>query len=174
MTCTTAPTLETDRLILRHHVSSDLEALCDLFETDRSQYMGGPIPRVDAWRWIASEVAMWDLMGHGSWGIDTKDGQFIGQIGVMRPPHFPEREIGWTLLEGAEGKGYAAEAAKAVLDWSWAQGFETLVSYIDVENKRSIALAERLGATRDLNATIPQPDTHEDTYVYRHVPGGQR
>ena len=163
-----APTLHTERLTLRAHTASDLEALCDLFETERSAYMGGPIARKAAWRWIASEVAMWELMGHGSWGIETKDGTFLGQIGILKPPHFTEAEIGWTLLEEAEGKGYATEAAKAVLAWGWGNGFDTLVSYIDPGNARSIALATRLGATRDEDAILPEGETDDETHVYRH------
>ena len=167
-----APTLHTERLTLRGHVMADLDALCDLFETDRAAYMGGPIPRKEAWRWIASEIGMWDLMGHGAWGIDTKDGEFLGQIGILKPPHFPEAEIGWTLLEHAEGKGYASEAAQAVLGWAKDQGFETLVSYIDPSNDRSIALATRLGAAHDPKAALPKGETADDTVVYRHTLGG--
>lgn len=164
-----APILETQRLRLRGHVASDLDTLCDLFETERSAHMGGPVPRIFAWRWLASEVAMWELMGHGAWGIEDKDGAFLGQIGLMKPPHFPEVEIGWTLLEAAEGKGYAFEAAQAVLAWGWANGLTTLVSYIAPENARSIALAKRLGATHDLNAPLPEGETANDTHVYRHT-----
>lgn len=163
-----APILDTPRLRLRGHVASDLEALCDLFETERAAHMGGPIPRKAAWRWLASEVAMWDLMGHGAWGIEDKSGAFLGQIGLMRPPHFPEAEIGWTLLEQAEGKGIAFEAAEAVLGWAWDQGFDTLVSYIAPENARSIALAERLGAFHDADARLPDGETPDETVVYRH------
>ena len=112
---------------------------------------------------------MWELMGHGSWGIDSRDGAFLGQIGILRPPHCPEAEIGWTLLENAEGKGYAFEAAGAVLSWAWQEGFETLVSYIAPENTRSIALAERLGAERDTQASLPEGESASDTFVYRHV-----
>lgn len=166
-----APTLHTERLTLRGHVMADLDALCDLFETDRAAYMGGPIPRKEAWRWMASEIAMWDLMGHGAWGIDTKDGEFLGQIGILKPPHFPEAEIGWTLLETAEGKGYASEAAQAVLGWAKDQGFETLVSYIDPSNDRSIALVTRLGASHDPKAALPKGETPDDTVVYRHTLG---
>ncbi|MFP7671973.1 GNAT family N-acetyltransferase [Marivita sp. S0852] len=170
----TAPVIETPRLRLRPHIASDLDALCDLFETDRSRYMGGPLPRKLVWRWIASEVAMWDLMGHGSWGITAQDGTFLGQVGIMRPPHFPECEIGWTLLDHAEGKGYASEAARAALDWAWAHGFDTLVSYIHPANARSVALAERLGAVHDPHAALPEGDTAEDTHVYRHRPEANR
>lgn len=166
----TAPTLHTPRLTLRAHVMADLDALCDVFESDRARFMGGPVPRREAWRWLASEVAMWDLMGHGAWGIERKDGTFLGQIGILRPPHFPERELGWTLLEGAEGKGYAQEAATAARHWAWAQGWDTLVSYITPGNSRSIALAGRLGATHDPEAPLPEGETAAETIVYRHHP----
>ena len=163
-----APVLHTPRLTLRGHVLADLEALCDLFETDRARFMGGPLPRKEAWRWIASEVGMWDLRGFGYWGIETREGSFVGQVGLSQPPHFPEAEIGWTLLEGAEGKGYAAEAAQAALHWAWETGFETLVSYITPGDDRSIALAERLGAKRDEDAPLPAGETPAETVVYRH------
>lgn len=163
-----APTLTTDRLILRAHTMGDLDTLCALFETDRAQFMGGPVARKDAWRWIASEVGMWDLLGHGAWGIEDRAGQFIGQVGLFKPPHFPELELGWTLLEQAEGKGYAFEAAMTARNWAAAQGHTTLVSYIDPANTRSIALAVRLGATHDPDAPLPEGETAADTVVYRH------
>ena len=165
-----APVITTARLRLRGHTMADLDALCDLFQSDRAQFMGGPVPRKDAWRWLASEVAMWDLLGHGAWGLETRDGDFIGQVGVLRPPHFPEVELGWTLLEQAEGKGYAFEAASAALHWAWEQGFETLVSYITPGNSRSIALAQRLGAVHDPDAALPDGETPAETIVYRHSP----
>ena len=167
---TTAPVITTARLRLRGHTLADLEQLCDLFETDRAVHMGGPVPRMHAWRWLASEVAMWDLMGHGAWGIETAEGAFIGQVGILKPPHFPEVELGWTLLEQAEGKGYAFEAAMAAMHWAWEQGFETLVSYIGPANTRSIALAKRLGAEHDAGAALPHGETADETVVYRHRP----
>ncbi len=69
-----------------------------------------------------------------------------------------------TTPEG-EGKGYAFEAANAVLDWAFlTREMPTLVSYIAPQNARSIALAERLGATRDTEAKAP----NEGDLVYRH------
>ncbi|MBU2960584.1 GNAT family N-acetyltransferase [Citreicella sp. C3M06] len=165
-----APVLHTPRLTLRGHTMADLTALCALLGTDRACYMGGAVSHLDAWRWMASEVAMWDLMGHGAWGIETRDGVFLGQVGICQPPHFPECEIGWTLLETAEGKGYAFEAATAALHWAWSQGFGTLVSYVDPANTRSRALAERLGAIHDPAAPLPDGDTPDDCLVFRHNP----
>ena len=91
--------------------------------------------------------------GYGYWPVDLLDGpRFIGLVGLADPDfdaHFlPAVEIGWRL--GAEhwGRGYATEAARAVL----AFGFERLalpeiVSFTTTANVRSQRLAERLGCT---------------------------
>jgi RimJ/RimL family protein N-acetyltransferase len=47
-------------------------------------------------------------------------------------------------------------------------GWTTAVSYIDPDNARSIALAERLGAVRDRGAR--QPVFDKPCLVYRHSP----
>ncbi len=166
---TLAPTITTDRLVLRHHVMADFEPLYALFASQRARFMDGPFTPKQMWYWIASEVGSWSLMGIGSWGIERRsDKAFVGQLGVNKPHHFPETEMGWVLLEDHEGQGYASEAAQAALSWAWSQGHETLVSYIDRDNARSIALATRLGATEDTAAALPEGETAEDTVVYRH------
>lgn len=162
---TTAPTLTTARLTLRHHRQEDFEPMAAHFATEWAQYMGGPVDRKGMWFWLASEVGAWSLLGHGSWAIDlTATGETIGQVGINKPAHFPEVEIGWLLYPGHEGHGYAYEAATAARTWAFENGHDTLVSYIDPPNARSIALAERLGATLDTDA--PAPDAGD--LVYRH------
>lgn len=166
---TTAPTITTDRLILRQHVMADFEPLYALFGSARARFMDGPYSPRQMWYWIASEVGSWALKGFGSWGIERRtDGAFVGQIGINQPHHFPDKEIGWVLLEDFEGYGYATEAATAAMNWAWANDHDTLVSYIASDNTRSIALATRLGATRDDAAKLPEGDTPADTCAYRH------
>ncbi|MEC3860769.1 GNAT family N-acetyltransferase [Mesobacterium sp. TK19101] len=165
-----APVLHTPRLRLRPHVMADMDPFWDFFQSARATYVDGPKNRSHFWYGFASETGSWDLMGQGGWGVDTRDGQFIGQVAITQPPHFPEREIGWIFFEAAEGKGYATEAATAALNWAWGQGFDTLVSYIHPDNARSIALAKRLGAVHDANADLPDGETPDETVVYRHSP----
>ena len=82
------------------------------------------------------------------------------------PPDWPEREIGWFIFENAEGKGIAYEAAKAAIADAWTRlNWETMVSYIMPEITRSIALAERVGATLDKTAEYPG---EFPCLVYRH------
>ena len=114
--------------------------------------MGGPVSHQELWCWIASETVSWDWLGFGSWAVEL-DGALIGQVGINKPPHFPEVELGWCILPQYIGQGYAFEAASAARDWGFAEGgLTTLVSYIDPQNQRSIALAQRLGAELDADA----------------------
>ncbi|MBE1285852.1 MAG: GNAT family N-acetyltransferase [Rhodobacteraceae bacterium] len=166
---TTAPTISTQRLTLRGHVMADFEPLYALLGSERAAFMGGPFSRKQSWHWIASEVGSWPLLGYGSWGVQTHDGVFVGQVGINKPADYPEMEIGWVFLQEHEGKGYAYEAAEAALAWAWQQGFDTLVSYITPGNDRSVALAERLGALLDKNAPLPLGETPDETIVYRHT-----
>lgn len=166
-----APRISTERLTLRPHQMADFPPLYDLFGSDRARFMGGPFPPKDMWYWIASEVGSWPLMGFGSWGVErSEDKTFLGQVGINQPQHFPETEIGWVFLAEFEGKGYASEAAQACLDWWWADPARgSLVSYIDPKNSRSLALAQKLGATLDADAALPDGETPDDTVVFRHV-----
>lgn len=168
-----APILETDRLILRPHRLEDFGPYADLFASERSRYMDGPISRADAWRNFMCDVGQWPILGYGAWAIELKStGAYIGQVGLNRPFHFPEDELGWLLFAGHEGHGYALEAARRARDFGFDElGLTTLVSYVDPDNARSIALCERLGGVRDPDAKRPENDP---CIVFRHRPADAR
>lgn len=164
---TTAPRLETERLVLRPHRVDDFERIAALFASPRSRYMGGPLSRGDAWRWFAGYVGQWDLLGFGSWAIELRgNGAYVGQVSLNLQAGFPEVELGWSLWEEFEGNGYASEAARRARDFAYRiLGRSTLVSYIDAANTGSIHLAERMGAVLDPDAPTPGVDPW---LVYRH------
>ncbi|MEL6167509.1 MAG: GNAT family N-acetyltransferase [Pseudomonadota bacterium] len=169
---TVAPTLETERLVLRAPRFEDFEPMATLLCSDRAALIGGPYDRERAWSEFAAEVGSWALLGVGYWAItDRSTNETYGMTGLGKPPHFLELEIGWSVVAKAEGKGIAFEAAQAVLAHAFGpMGVPTLVSYIDPANARSAQLAERLGARIDPEATAPWP---EDV-VYRHDPETQK
>jgi RimJ/RimL family protein N-acetyltransferase len=135
--------------------------------SQRSVYMGGPFDTRAAWGMFCHDVAVWQLFGHGALMIDlTATGDCVGQIGINHGPLFPEKELGWMIYEGHEGKGYATEAARALRDWAFGTlGLETLVSYVDPANAGSIAVAQRLGAVLDPHALKQDPED----LVFRHA-----
>ncbi|MGF1554311.1 MAG: GNAT family N-acetyltransferase [Paracoccaceae bacterium] len=166
------PVIETERLRLCAPSDEWLDPWAAFWASDRSAYVGGPRSRADTWRAIAAMLGHWHLRGFGMFAVtDRTSGTFYGQIGPWRPEGWPEREIGWILIEAAEGRGIGFEAAVAARAFAYdTLGWDTAVSYVHPDNARSRALAERLGAVVDPEAAPPDDDP---CLVYRHpVPGG--
>ncbi|MDJ0824686.1 MAG: GNAT family N-acetyltransferase [Rhodobacter sp.] len=165
------PVLETDRLRLRAPDAQDWPLWNAFAQSDRAEHIGGPYTLRTAWRGFAHVVGMWVLRGYGSFVITAKDDDTaLGMAGPWHPADWPEQEIGWTIWAPEnEGKGIAFEAAQAARRFAYDRlGWTTAVSYIDAPNTRSIALAERLGATRDPNAEAPNNGSDTEVLVYRH------
>ncbi|MEM7089191.1 MAG: GNAT family N-acetyltransferase [Pseudomonadota bacterium] len=152
MTSFTIPTVETDRLILRAPHLDDLPAMTAFFATERSHMVGGPKDAIQSWSALANRLGHWALTGFGLWHLVEKtSGAFIGWAGMINAPGWAEPELGWALMEEAEGKGFAFEAATAARDYAARhQGLNGVISYIAHANDRSRALAERLGATLEI------------------------
>ena len=145
------PTLETERLILRAPCEADVGPEAEFFASDRAVFLGGQQPREQVWRMVATLIGHWHIRGYGFFGVEEKaTGTYVGHVGPWCPEGWPEREIGWTMMNGFEGKGYAFEAAIAARAWAYDKlGWTTAISLIDPNNTRSIALAKRLNAGYD-------------------------
>lgn len=163
------PVLETDRLRLRPPAPQDVEAFVAFYQTERAQYVGGPMTPRQAWNFFGTEIGHWGLRGFGMFTVTRRDDDAaLGIVGHWYPLGWPETEVGWVLFDAQhEGKGIAREAAQACIDHGWdVLGWTSMVSYIDPDNAASIRLAERLGATRDDSAAVPKPE--DPCLVYRH------
>lgn len=148
---TLAPTLLTDRLRLRGPVLADFGHHAAFHASDRSRWEGGPHDRLAAWRIWAADVALWTLRGYGPLGVeDRATGAYLGEVGLFHGEGYPEPELGWFVVPEAEGRGLAAEAARAVMGWVRRTfGWDEVVSIVDPGNARSIALGLRLGGRID-------------------------
>lgn len=162
------PPIETARLHLRAPRITDYPAYEAVFTSDRATYMGGPFDSEGAFADFCQGCAGWMLRGAGMWTICLHGSdQPLGWVYLWQEWLDPEPEIGWVLTEAAEGHGYAAEAARAVLPHAVAlYGAGGFVSYIDAGNDRSARLAERLDARRDPAAEAALGD--EDLQIWRH------
>ncbi|MCB1390498.1 MAG: GNAT family N-acetyltransferase [Rhodobacteraceae bacterium] len=167
------PILTTQRLVLRAPCAIDWPAFRDFTRDDRSRFVRpGALTDAQAWRAFGHVIGHWVMRGFGMFAV-TERGQdtAIGMAGPWFPEGWPEAEIGWSIwTAGAEGRGYAFEAASATRDWVRASlGWTRIVSYIDPENSRSEALARRLGCTVDPDAAYPGTSA---LHVWRHPEGG--
>ncbi|MEU8524451.1 MULTISPECIES: GNAT family N-acetyltransferase [Streptomyces] len=146
----TAP-IETERLVLRASEARDRAAFVELFASPEvGTYVGGARPRDEL------ERAMPEVPGQrpGLFVIDL-DGAMIGMITLDRRdaerpgrvrPEGGETELGYMLLPEAWGRGYAAEASAAALDWFTATlPGEPVVLTTQTANTRAMRLATKLG-----------------------------
>ena len=145
---TVAPVIETERLILRPNRADDFDAYAAFYATDRARLRGGVKTRAQAWIQFAAEIGHWSLRGYGFWAVEDKaTGAYCGQVGLWNPEGWAEPEIGWLMMEGFEGKGYAYEAALRARAYAYETlGWTEAASCISEGNDRSIRLAERMGA----------------------------
>ncbi|VHO04206.1 GNAT family N-acetyltransferase [Candidatus Rhabdochlamydia sp. T3358] len=168
--------IQTERLILRPWKKEDLACLQSLNQDPRvMEYF----PSLKSYKESLEEynriVEDFKKEGFGLWAVSIIGGaDFIGFIGLHRvkfTAHFtPAVEIAWRLMADYWGKGYATEGAIACLKY----GFETLnlneiVSFTTTTNKRSIAVMERIGMSRDPKDDFDHPKLAEGHPLRRHV-----
>jgi RimJ/RimL family protein N-acetyltransferase len=155
------PGIETDRLILRQWRAADIvgnmamlgDPLSGRFITaDRK-----PVTEMMAgWRNAAIMAGHWALHGFGMFVVEEKASRkFVGRAGPFYPPVWPGFEVGWGLAPEFRGKGYAVEAARASIDWTFATfELDEIVHCIDPDNVASQAVARRLGAVNEGEAML--------------------
>jgi len=160
---TRIPTVETERLRLVAPEPRHLPGEEAFWPTERAKFLGGPVPAHRVWRILALWRGHWDLRGYGSWALeDKRTGAHLGLAGIWHPGEWPEPEIGYHLFDGAEGRGFATEAVRAVLGYAYGTlGWTTLTSFIDPANTASQRVALRLGARRSGATFRANPDDPE-------------
>ncbi|MFE3250484.1 GNAT family N-acetyltransferase [Streptomyces sp. NPDC059209] len=143
--------ISTERLVLRESEARDRAVFIELFASPEVRtHLGGPVPRDELDR------AVPEVPGRrpGLFVIDL-DGAMIGTVTLdrrdtERPGHVRpdagEAELGYLFLPEAWGRGYAAEACAAALDWfADALPGEPVVLCTQTANGPSMRLAAKLG-----------------------------
>ncbi len=144
--------LETNRLLLRHYVPDDLDALVALYQDPEVVRYIPDAPQTLA---EVKEELDWFLHGHprrpelGLWAtIHKPTNQFIGRCGLLpwTIDGQDEVEVAYTIARSHWGQGLATEAAQALLVYGFdTLGFTRLVCLIDEANVASIRVAEKIG-----------------------------
>jgi RimJ/RimL family protein N-acetyltransferase len=176
-----APTLVTPRLILRPWREADLAPFAALNADPRvMELMPGRLDRAESDSMAARIAAHFDRHGFGLWAVEAPGAApFIGFVGLSRPDFeagfTPCVEVGWRLAVEHWGRGYATEAARAAIDFGFAPaghagaGLEEIVSFTVPQNRRSRAVMERLGMSRDPAEDFDHPGLPEGHRLRRHV-----
>ena len=113
--------LETERLILRRLTTDDGEFILELVnEPAWLEFIGDKGVRnlEDARQYILNgPIEMYQRLGFGLYLVQLKDGTSIGICGLIKRPTLEDVDIGFALLSRFSGKGYAYEAASAVMNY---------------------------------------------------------
>lgn len=142
--------LETDRLYVRSFYPEDWKDLQQYISDEEVMRFEAP--------WDCSEESLRKAVkdfskGDMFWAVELKStGKMIGHIyfGIEGPDSFKTRMIGFIFNRNYQGKGYATEGCKALLDYAFRSlGIHRVVGLCSPENKPSWALLERLKMRRE-------------------------
>lgn len=173
--------LTTERLLLRQWRHSDLDAWAAMnADPQVREFWPELLTREQAaasLEYFGSELAR---RGWGWWAVEVSaTGEFIGMAGldpVDEDAPVSGVEAGWRLARTAWGRGYATEAARAVLTYGFrALRLPEILAISVAGNGRSRALMRRLGMTHDPaddfdDASMP-PGPLRHSVVYRVTAG---
>ncbi len=150
--------LETERLVLRHLVSSDLDALFAVWgDAGTMLYYPRPYTRAEVEELIERRRWRYREEGHGLWGGVLKgSGEVIGDCGLVEQEveGRNEIEVGYHFRRDSWGHGYATEAARAALEYGFRElRPERIIALVRPVNVPSRRVAERLGMKVDRQVT---------------------
>ena len=143
--------LETDRCVVRELSLGDLDNLFELYAGDGIDAYTEPLyPYEEEKEFQRAYIEnMYRYFGYGMWLVFEKEsGELIGRAGLEHREYneVVELELGYLIGKKYQGKGYATEVCKAIIEYAKENaGFERINTLIQDENKVSIALSKKLG-----------------------------
>jgi len=143
--------LETERLALREFGPDDDAFILELLnEPGWLRYIGdrGLRTREAARDYIVNvPMSMYARCGFGLWAVQRKDdATLLGMCGLIRRETLADVDIGFAFLDRHQGRGYAYEAATAVVAHGRdAFGLSRIVAITALDNAASIKLLGKIG-----------------------------
>jgi ribosomal-protein-alanine N-acetyltransferase len=152
---------ETERLIIRPMSLEDADLILELYNMPNFiKFIGDRNIRnlKDAENYIRSKfLPQFEKLGFGNYLIFLKEGnQKIGGVGIFEREGLDIVDIGFSVLEKFEGKGYMFEAAQKVKSIGMNDfGLKKVSAITTKDNISSQKLIERLGLTFQKHVTLP-------------------
>ncbi len=165
--------LRTARLRLREMTEADAEFMVALLnDADFLRYIGDRgVRTADEARAYLREgaIASYRQHGYGMYLAERiEDAAAIGVCGLVRREGLDAPDLGFALLPGFRRAGYAAEAARAVLDFATTElGIARIVAIATPGNCASIALLGQLAMRPAGTVRLPGGDAELNLYEYR-------
>jgi len=143
--------LETERLILRPMLVTDIDALYLIFTDPRvmAAFNHDPFTLEQMRGWLKRNLDHQNTYGYGLFSVILKrTGELIGDCGLEQMEEMDAAELGYDFRSAFWNQGYATEAAMAVRDYAFGVvRLPQLISLIRVGNLASKRVAEKVGMT---------------------------
>lgn len=143
--------LETKRLVLRRLTSDDAAFILELLnEPSFLRYIGdkGVRTLADAVEYIKNgPIASYERFGFGLYRVELKETAVpIGICGLLKRETLADVDVGFAFLPTYWSRGYAFEAASAVIQYGRrVLNLGRIVAITSPENDSSIRLLEKMG-----------------------------
>lgn len=127
----------------------------------------------DARAWVEQQVAAFAAGLELDFAIVDPGGRFLGGCGVNQIVN-RRGNLGYWVRSSETGKGIAATAARLVARWAFENtDMERLEILVAVDNRRSLRVAEKVGAVREgvLRRRLCNEGTIHDAVVFSLVRG---
>jgi len=143
------PTLATRRLVLRPFRGEDAAEVTrlagDRAVADTTLNIPHPYEAGMAEAWIATHRLLFEQRAQATFAV-TRDGVLVGACGLLSDPDGRGAELGYWLGRPWWGRGYATEAAGAVVAWAFdALDVARVYAHCMVRNPASRRVLEKLG-----------------------------
>lgn len=148
---------ETNRLVIRPwNLKTDVEPAFEIYSNPevthflKTKVDSLATQRAVLQRWINRSIELNN--GTGLWAmVHNETGEIVGTIILIQLPDnhgnlTQDYEIGWHLKRSSWGKGYATEAAKAILAYGFQQlNLPVIYAVVNPVNTASMRVTQRLG-----------------------------
>lgn len=124
----------------------------------------------EAQRYIMNSLLkLYKEQGYGAWVVAVKKtGEQVGICGLFKRNYLEHPDLGFAFLPSAEGKGFAYEAAKAVLEYSQQSlNLPLIYAITQTDNHRSVKLLTRLGFNQQ--GTVHPAGETEELLLFRKM-----
>lgn len=145
----------TERLVLRPHRMDDLDDLARFHgDPDVVRYVPWPVrDRAATEETLRVKLTQTELVAHGQWlvlAVEVREtGRVVGEV-LLKWASDGQGEVGFAFARDAQGQGYAAEAASAMLRLGFDDlGFDRITAVAVEGNEPSVRLLGRLGFRRE-------------------------
>ena len=149
--------VETSRLTLRPFIAADFEAIYAMrSDAEVVRYLyEEPMSPEEARELLARRIAATAWASEGDWlgaaVVERASGLTVGDVGLYWVSERDRTaEVGFTFDPRYQGRGFATEAAGALVDWAFsAAGMHRVIGRAEARNAASARVLEKLGMRRE-------------------------